>query len=47
MKQIEVKRTYCSSCRKIRTCHIKNGKYLCSECYIKANNVPVQAVAAH
>ena len=36
MKIIEVKRTYCS---KIRTCHIKNGKYLCAACFNKVNQV--------
>jgi len=39
MKDIEIKRTYCSKCRKIRTCHIKNDKYFCAACYIRANRV--------
>jgi len=39
MKNIEIKRTYCSKCRKIRTCHIKQNRYYCAECYTKANRV--------
>jgi hypothetical protein len=41
MKKQEVKRTVCSKFGKVRTCHIKKGKYLCAECYIQANLAPV------
>lgn len=47
MKQIEVKRTYCSKCRRVTTCHIKDGKYLCAACYIRENQVSVLVMAAN